>query len=637
MVDIEDMQLPPSRGAAQQRGSASVEPGRRALENTLRFGGDISGLGESCDDACDATTTSAAAMVKLRSRKKLGDRPLVLVRTWGCGHNVSDGETMAGLLSEAGFATTTDEPRFEASSAGEPTADDGSPDASQKKKANRKQQPLTLRPHLAAAVLNSCTVKGPSQASFETLLDRLGRAGVPVVVAGCVPAGMGRAAFPDHCAVSTTRIESVAEAVEAALRGQVKRFTGRKKGDEAPAPAAGRGPGEAPGTVRDGASAGPRDAGDAAAIASLVTGPGEDGRNATLPSLALPKVRRNRLIDTVPINTGCLNNCTYCKTRFARGKLNSWRPREILDAVAHAVRTDAREIRISSEDTGAWGRDIGLDIAQLLSRITALLADMSQRDPAARGAMLRVGMTNPPYILELLPQICDLLRAPSVFRFMHIPVQSGSDAILGTMKRGYTSAQFEHIVATLRARVPGIVIATDIICGFPGEREADHEVRHTACIFFFLCRIHIPLTFLTHTHTVKHTHCHTHAHTHARTHTHHLTAGDDGDAASAAAADCARDAVLRAARHARRRDGPSAARCQEGAVAGALGAVCSRATTTRARGARWPDCDGVDQRDGERRRVLCWAHQGVRAVPHQDRRPPARVRHRLWRRHWQWR
>eukprot|EP00658_Telonema_sp_P-2_P055095 TRINITY_DN43808_c0_g1_i1.p1 TRINITY_DN43808_c0_g1~~TRINITY_DN43808_c0_g1_i1.p1 ORF type:complete len:314 (-),score=61.88 TRINITY_DN43808_c0_g1_i1:291-1232(-) len=89
--------------------------------------------------------------------------------------------------------------------------------------------------------------------------------------------------------------------------------------------------------------------------------------------------------------------------------------------------------------------------------------------------MLRVGMTNPPYMLEHLEEIAQVLLHPRVYSFLHIPVQSGSNWVLDAMKREYTVEQFDHIVEYLYARVPGMTLATDIICGFPGETEAHFE------------------------------------------------------------------------------------------------------------------------------------------------------------------
>jgi len=91
------------------------------------------------------------------------------------------------------------------------------------------------------------------------------------------------------------------------------------------------------------------------------------------------------------------------------------------------------------------------------------------------GCMLRLGMTNPPYILEHLEEMAKIFHKPCVYAFLHIPVQSGSDQVLSDMKREYFVADFERVVDFLRDRVPGITIATDVICGFPTETEEDFQ------------------------------------------------------------------------------------------------------------------------------------------------------------------
>lgn len=79
-----------------------------------------------------------------------------------------------------------------------------------------------------------------------------------------------------------------------------------------------------------------------------------------LPALDLPKVRRNRHIEVLPLSTGCLGACTYCKTKHARGHLGSYAPAALVARLRTAVADPAvREVWLSSEDTGAYGRDIG--------------------------------------------------------------------------------------------------------------------------------------------------------------------------------------------------------------------------------------------------------------------------------------
>lgn len=189
-------------------------------------------------------------------------------------------------------------------------------------------------------------------------------------------------------------------------------------------------------------------------------------------SLSLPKVRRNPLIEIIAINTGCLNQCTYCKTKHARGELGSYHPEEIVERTKQAFEEGVCELWLTSEDTGAYGKDIGSSLPELLWKLIDVIPE---------GCMMRVGMTNPPYILEHLDEMAKILRHPKVYSFLHIPVQSGSDQVLADMKREYTCADFEHSVNFLRDRVPGLTIATDIICGFPTETEVDFEQTMTLC------------------------------------------------------------------------------------------------------------------------------------------------------------
>ena len=109
-------------------------------------------------------------------------------------------------------------------------------------------------------------------------------------------------------------------------------------------------------------------------------------------------------------------------------------------------------------------------------------------DELPDGCMLRVGMTNPPYMLQHLDEIAQLLRHPRCYAFLHIPVQSASNAVLGAMNREYTIEQFYEVAEKLIGEVPDMTVATDIICGFPGETESDHQ--HTMAM---LERLRLPI------------------------------------------------------------------------------------------------------------------------------------------------
>jgi threonylcarbamoyladenosine tRNA methylthiotransferase CDKAL1 len=145
-----------------------------------------------------------------------------------------------------------------------------------------------------------------------------------------------------------------------------------------------------------------------------------------------------------------LGSCTYCKTKHARGKLGSYSLESIVERAKKVVLDGVNEIWLSSEDTGAYGRDIGTDIVTLLKSIVEVLPD--------EGVMLRVGMTNPPYILEHLEGIAEILRHEKVFSFLHVPVQSANDVVLTAMNREYTCEEFRRVVDYLIKHVPGTYV-----------------------------------------------------------------------------------------------------------------------------------------------------------------------------------
>jgi len=205
-------------------------------------------------------------------------------------------------------------------------------------------------------------------------------------------------------------------------------------------------------------------------------------KRKNLPSLALPKVRKDRFAEIITINAGCLGNCTYCKTKLSRGKVVSYSVDEIVARAMQAASEGVCHIELASEDMGAYGADIGTNIVELLLRLS---------DALPQGVMLRTGMTNPPYILQHIDGIIEALRRPNVHAFMHIPVQSGSDRVLQAMKREYTAGEFSYLVDRLKAAIPEIFLLTDIICGFPSESQEDWEETMALLRKYMFQGIHI--------------------------------------------------------------------------------------------------------------------------------------------------
>ncbi len=167
----------------------------------------------------------------------------------------------------------------------------------------------------------------------------------------------------------------------------------------------------------------------------------------------------------LPIAQGCLGNCTYCITKFARGKLISYDPATLTDDFNSFVDSGCKEILITAQDTACYGFDTKTDLP-------SLIGSMLQKDGDYR---VRIGMMNPNHLKRIVDGMIDVLDDERVYKFLHIPVQSGSNDILRSMRRGYTVEGFMELVDRLRSSIPEISIATDIITGFPGETESDHE------------------------------------------------------------------------------------------------------------------------------------------------------------------
>jgi len=123
----------------------------------------------------------------------------------------------------------------------------------------------------------------------------------------------------------------------------------------------------------------------------------------------------------------------------------------------------AREFWITSQDMACYGRDIGTNLAMLLNTLGDVEGDFE----------VRVGMMTPNMITDILDRVIEAFKNEKIYKFVHLPVQSGDDQTLKRMRRLYTVKEFKEIVNAFRDAFPQITLATDVICGFPGEtREA---------------------------------------------------------------------------------------------------------------------------------------------------------------------
>ncbi len=198
--------------------------------------------------------------------------------------------------------------------------------------------------------------------------------------------------------------------------------------------------------------------------------------------LCLPRARFSDFAAIVPISQGCLGSCAYCLVRKARGGLFSYPIETILGEVKASVSRGAREILLTAQDTASYGVDFrdsdddgdfirksvvgeanGVNLGVLLSRVCEVEGDF----------FVRVGMMNPDTALPILHKLVTAFGSHKVYKFVHIPVQSGSDGILREMGRKYSVDEFFEVIYGFRNTFPNISVATDVIVGFPGESLED--------------------------------------------------------------------------------------------------------------------------------------------------------------------
>jgi len=171
------------------------------------------------------------------------------------------------------------------------------------------------------------------------------------------------------------------------------------------------------------------------------------------------------VVGTVQLAEGCLGDCSYCITKLARGDLRSLPPGDVRRVAEELVRKGARELRLSSQDNGAYGSDIGIDLTAAVDAVLEVDGDFR----------LRVGMMNPFTAEEFSHRFDELYRDDRVYDFLHLPLQSGSDEVLDRMGRGHDVETFRRVVRDFLDARPGGTVFTDVIAGFPGETEKQHE------------------------------------------------------------------------------------------------------------------------------------------------------------------
>jgi tRNA-2-methylthio-N6-dimethylallyladenosine synthase len=164
----------------------------------------------------------------------------------------------------------------------------------------------------------------------------------------------------------------------------------------------------------------------------------------------------------VTIQRGCDKFCTFCVVPFTRGRERGASPREILRQVRELVSAGYREVTLLGQTVNSYVWE-DVTFAQLL------------RTVATVDGLERIRFTSP-YPVDFTDDVvAAIAEEPKICKYVHLPVQSGSDVVLERMRRGYTVDDYRAIVARLRAAMPDIALSTDVLTGFSGETEDDHK------------------------------------------------------------------------------------------------------------------------------------------------------------------
>lgn len=264
-------------------------------------------------------------------------------------------------------------------------------------------------------IVVTCYVKSPTEQKifFRIRHFKDNYPNKKMIIAGCMPEGIYNkitSVAPNSSLVSTHHIKDIVEAVEKTLQGKRVEYLG--KSNEV--------------------------------------------------KLCLPRIRKNPLISIVPISSGCNSLCTYCCVRLAKGKLFSFPKEMIIKEIESSLKEGCKEVWLTAQDTASYGFDKGEKLPELLKEIAKIPNDF----------FIRVGMMNIKSVTPIASDLIESFKNNKIYKFIHLPLQSGSDTVLKSMNRGHTASQFEKIINSFRESFK-CQIWTDVIVGYPTEKEED--------------------------------------------------------------------------------------------------------------------------------------------------------------------
>ena len=191
-------------------------------------------------------------------------------------------------------------------------------------------------------------------------------------------------------------------------------------------------------------------------------------------------LRESPYVGIVNIEEGCLDACAFCSTHLVKGRLHSFAANTIVDQVQALVDDGCLEIQLTGQDCACYGFDIGTNLADLTQRILTHVNGNYR---------IRLGMGNPRHVLGYQEALLDCFTDDRIYKFIHIPVQSGSEHVLKAMNRRHTAKDYATLAHAFTERFGKFTLSTDLIVGYPGETAEDfgetlellRDTRPTVC------------------------------------------------------------------------------------------------------------------------------------------------------------
>ncbi len=268
-------------------------------------------------------------------------------------------------------------------------------------------------------IVNTCYVKQPTESKVTTRIQKLQKnyPDKKVIVSGCMveidPGKLDKIADDSTNWIGPHQLNKTAEVIKASYNGEFLRETGLSKDSK----------------------------------------------------VGLNKVTDDPFIHIIQICEGCLGVCSFCCTRLARGPLHSYPISDITDEAKKAIDSGCVEIELTAQDTAAFGHDTGEKLSSLIKEVANINGNFR----------IRVGMMHPKNIFNDVDEVIEAFKLPNVYKFIHLPVQTGSDKVLKDMNRRHTVKEYTDFVKKIRDSIPDITLATDIIVGYPTETDEDFQ------------------------------------------------------------------------------------------------------------------------------------------------------------------